>query len=613
MWLQRVTRSAMAGTLFAASLGATASARGQVAFRSTVELVRLQVAVFGSDDRPVMDLSPADFIVTEDGEERPVSVFIAPGDGPSEIVFAIDSSGSMERWQTREAAHALLAELNPLTCVFVLPFKEAPGQGAWGHPNAPHIQELVDGLQFDSDEAIYDTLLAAFRVLSDRDHKPSAVSSTTVHYPGLDELRWMRRPGPMLDTRAPPARGDCSAATNASDISGLPAAVRRAVVILTDGHDYASRATLDDVLLAAWGSGIPVFALAIVPRPSIGHAARRASPSMTALAEHTGGLVVRGGWYHGGLDPDPEFVEDVRKLGAALRGHYTLGYVPAEAGGDGPLIERRSIKVSVRRAGVDVLTVRDLVLGRGRSRGAAFQFSVDGFRQLDRWRPDEALEHFATAVTLAPSLGLAHYGRGIALAQLGRPAEALLALQQADTLAPWIPDLDSRLALVHLSLASMDLAWKHAIRAYDNGSEVSSLIARLSQLDPRPFDPDRVPAKPRVQMRSGAAPGLMGALQSPAILAALAAGLDASDEVSFATGGRRVFTLTMDITKAGYRSERLDLEGWITLVHPNGDKIAERKFKMRGAEAAVELTSTVEDLVAFIEKALMEARDDYRQ
>lgn len=615
-WPQRVVRSALTAALFAASVGTTASAQDPVVFRSTVELVRLQAMVFASDGGPVMDLSRNDFTVTEEGEERPISVFIAPDSGPSEIVFAIDSSGSMERWQTREAAHALLDELNPRTCVLLLPFKEVPGQGIWGHPDDPNLRQVVAELEFDRDEAIYDTLLAAFRVLDERerDRAPSERSSPEGSYPDLDALRWLRRPGRWLDTRIPPPDGSCTATSKSGDALRESGSVRRAVVVLTDGHDYASNATLDDVLLEAWGGGIPVFALAIIPRPrpGMGLPAAHASPNMTALAEHTGGLVIRGGWYSVVSD-DPHFVDDVRKLGLALRGHYTLGYVPAESGPDRPLVERRSIEVSVRRTGVDVVTARDLVLGRGRSRGAAFRFSLDGFWELARGRAEEALGHFATAVTLAPELGLAHYGRGITLARLERAEEASLALEQASRLAPWIPDLDAQLADSYLSSGRVDLAWDHAIRAYDNGSLVLSLIARLRQLDPRPFDPDRVPTTPRVQMRSGASPGLMGALESPAILAALAAAIDDSDEISFATGGRRVFTLTIDITKAQHRSQRLDLEGWLTLDHPNGEKIAERKFKMRDAEAAAALTAKVQEFLDFIEEALRERRNDYRQ
>ena len=69
-------------TLVAAA--AIAAVVQQPAFRSRVDLIRLDVTVVDKDGRPVRDLTVEDFVVTIDGTPRRVSFaqFIGPGEGP---------------------------------------------------------------------------------------------------------------------------------------------------------------------------------------------------------------------------------------------------------------------------------------------------------------------------------------------------------------------------------------------------------------------------------------------------------------------------------------------------------------------------------------------------
>lgn len=607
-----ILRFTLTWTALGISVVAAASAQDPVVFRTTAELVRLRAVVFASDGGPVMDLSREDFTVIEDGEERPISVFMAPSDGPMEIVLAIDTSGSMSRWPTRQGALVLLEALNPRSCVLVLPFDRKVRSGIWGHPGDPAVREFITKLLIGGSTAIYDPLLAAFRLLRRRRHPDvgPVVPSPQPRENGLDTLRRYRTPRAPQDVDLPAVAGECTIPFNPWAGAAERANVRRAVVVLTDGQDGESKAGLDDVLLAAWGSRIPIFALAILPLPSGGPIGggvgrppqTRLLSGMAALAAHSGGLVIRAGGYRPGSDR--AFLQDVHRLESALRGHYTLGYVPAKAGPDNPVLESRSIEVTVSRPNVDVLTSEELVLGRGRSEGAAFQISLDGFAEFTAGRAEEALEHFTTAASLAPKLGMARYGRGLALMALGRHAEATGALERAAELAPWIPDIEAHLAEMYLDAGRIDLAWEHAVRAYDNGSEVLPLIDRLQLVAPRPFDPDRLPTHPNIALEVGGSSDLLGAVVLPPLLAALAAALDNSDTVSFGMGGKRVVTLRVDVTKAKERFRKIELQGWLTLERSGGKKIADMKFKLEDAESAKELEAAAAEFVRFVERAL---------
>ena len=56
-------------------------------FTADVEMVRLSVAVFDSDDVPVADLGIQDFSLAEDGIPREISLLLTPRDTPLDICF----------------------------------------------------------------------------------------------------------------------------------------------------------------------------------------------------------------------------------------------------------------------------------------------------------------------------------------------------------------------------------------------------------------------------------------------------------------------------------------------------------------------------------------------
>ncbi|MFN5899053.1 MAG: tetratricopeptide repeat protein, partial [Planctomyces sp.] len=66
----------------------------------------------------------------------------------------------------------------------------------------------------------------------------------------------------------------------------------------------------------------------------------------------------------------------------------------------------------------------------------AQQLVAEGTELRGAGRHAEALQKLSQAVALAPDLADAHFGRGLCLTSLQRPAEAVLALENAVRLKP---------------------------------------------------------------------------------------------------------------------------------------------------------------------------------
>ncbi len=76
-------------------------------FQVVVDTVLLNVGVFSSDDTPKSELSPADFLVYEDGIPRRITYFL-PTSAPISVVLLVDCSQSMSVGAMDEAKKAAL-------------------------------------------------------------------------------------------------------------------------------------------------------------------------------------------------------------------------------------------------------------------------------------------------------------------------------------------------------------------------------------------------------------------------------------------------------------------------------------------------------------------------
>lgn len=271
------------------------------AFRSEVDVVSHSVAVVNRDGQPVQGLQVGDFTVYEDDERQEISVFLSPDDSPLDVALVIDSSASLFHYarSVRLAAKSFLIQLEPLDCVYLLPFNDEIGPGTWDRGLL--MPNKMDGIFMRGGTALYDALMHSLGILNRT--AASEPSSTGCGQP---------------ITMSAPGRPDR----------------RRAVVLLTDGADQNSQGRYDEVLDLARESAIPIF-------PVVNGEARnddRLRLILNRLAGETGGTVVDA------ARPDelPKAFADVVVM---LRASYLLGYLPPD--GDGALHEH-SVRVRSR-------------------------------------------------------------------------------------------------------------------------------------------------------------------------------------------------------------------------------------------------------------------------
>jgi Ca-activated chloride channel family protein len=271
------------------------SQRPDAQFRTTADLVVLNVRVTDRDGRHVAGLTARDFTVFDDGRAQPASVFVDE-DAPVTVGLIVDSSTSM--WAITDrliaGATAFAAASHPENELFAIAFNDL----RW--------PALPPAAPFTSDPDVFGEGLA--RVLQPRGRTAlfDAINA------GL----------------AYAARGTRS---------------RKALVVLSDGGDNASRTTLKDVLWKTQGSNVVVYGVVIADplepdaKPEV----------LRELACASGGEALA-----------PRTVDDVgRALGHIaedIRRSYTIGYMPTR-GAPGA---RHALRVVVSSAGHRGLRVR---------------------------------------------------------------------------------------------------------------------------------------------------------------------------------------------------------------------------------------------------------------
>ena len=258
-----------------AALAIPMRAAGQ--FRAAVNAVEVYASVTDGKGEPVTGLRREQFTVLEDGAVQPVETFIE-GDFPLSVAVAIDRSLSMagERLATaKAAARTLLGELRPSDQSMVIAISGRVEPVAPLSADRAGQLEAIDRLDAWSTTALHDAIVAA-----------------------IDQVQ---------------------AGTG-----------RRALVLLSDGHDRYSEHSAADVLTRARESDVMVYPVAL----------GRSRPGLFAeIAAATGGRS-----FHA---RDRRALDDVmRQVARELRHQYLLGYSPARPLTEGPG-EWRTIRVRV--------------------------------------------------------------------------------------------------------------------------------------------------------------------------------------------------------------------------------------------------------------------------
>jgi VWFA-related protein len=244
-------------------------------FRSTSsELVVLPVIVTDKQSRYISDLGRERFVVFDNGRKVPIELFTNE-DTPATIGLIVDASGSM-RSKLGEVLAATLAfarTSNPQDELFALRFNDDVRDAVTDHQmllaeDLGALEKAIGSVRAEGRTSLYDALIA-----------------------GLDHVR-----------------------------SGSRA--RKALVVLSDGGDNASQATLNQVLARARDSNAAIYTVGIYDENDV----EKDPGVLKSLARTTGGERF--------LPRSPgELMQACQRIAREIRSGYTIGYVPPDRDG----------------------------------------------------------------------------------------------------------------------------------------------------------------------------------------------------------------------------------------------------------------------------------------
>jgi VWFA-related protein len=208
-------------------------------FRSSLDLVSIAVVVRDASGRLVTGLAASDFEVLDAGEARPIAQFRSGDDGDARLALLVDASGSMRltggRERTRLATGLLAAAFRPADTASVFSFDSQVTRLTAYTSDPEALRSAVDSVASYGRTSLFDAVVETARTAS----------------------------------------GDTPRA--------------RAVVLLTDGLDTASRHTPDQAATVAARVDLPVYVLGVGAAMATDRAAARAA-DLAELARRSGGL-----------------------------------------------------------------------------------------------------------------------------------------------------------------------------------------------------------------------------------------------------------------------------------------------------------------------------------
>ena len=291
-----MNRSFLVAACVAAWLAAAASmlAQGaqQPSFRSTIDVVSLNVTVIDGANRYLTDLEQSDFSVFEDGVKQDL-VFFTRRPQPIALSLLLDSSASMEN---------KLETLQVAATNFV-------------HRLRPN--DLAQVIDFDSRVSIRQAFTANQSDLDAGIRQAVSGGSTSLHnaiYISLKELGKIK-------------------AQNDEDVR------RQALIVFSDGEDTSSLVSFEEVLDLAKRSETSIYTISLRGTDTNTRGFREAEFIMRQLAQETGGRSFF-----------PVKIEDLNsvysEIADELASQYTLGYTSKNGRNDGAF---RRIVVQVAR------------------------------------------------------------------------------------------------------------------------------------------------------------------------------------------------------------------------------------------------------------------------
>jgi Ca-activated chloride channel homolog len=261
----------------------------QTIFRTQTRLVVLHATAEDKEGHLMMELPKSAFQIYENGVRQEIKGFRRE-DVPVSLGLIIDSSASMtdKRDRVAAAALALVQSSNPDDEVFIVNFADTPSLDVDFTNDAAQLKKGLARVDSHGETAMRDAIRTAIDHLKGRNKKDKKV-----------------------------------------------------LVVVTDGNDNSSLASVESVMRAAQQSEVLIYSIALLSDETP-HEADRAKRALDALAHATGGQV-----YY------PKDVSEIDRIAPQIaheiRNQYIVTYSPASQEMDGSY---RQIRVLVDSPGV---------------------------------------------------------------------------------------------------------------------------------------------------------------------------------------------------------------------------------------------------------------------
>jgi len=270
-------------------------------FRTTIDIVSLNVTVIDGANRYIIDLEQPEFSIFEDGVKQDITFFTRRPQ-PIALSLLLDSSASMED---------KLETLQIAATNFVRRLK---------------ANDLAQVIDFDSRVSIRQTFTSNQSELEAAIRQAVSGGSTSLHnaiYISLKELGKVK-------------------AQNEEDVR------RQALIVFSDGEDTSSLVSFEEVLDLAKRSETSIYTIALRGTETNTRGFREAEFIMRQLAQETGGRSFF-----------PARIEDLNgvysQIADELASQYTIGYTSKNPKNDGAF---RRVVVQVARPGLTPRTKR---------------------------------------------------------------------------------------------------------------------------------------------------------------------------------------------------------------------------------------------------------------
>lgn len=253
-------------------------------------LVNTHVSVRDSRGRSVSGLTKDDFIVLDEGKQQPIIYFSQESNQPLRLALVVDRSRSVEK----VLAVAQVAARNFFSSVL------RPGK------------DRACVVAFDSGAYLAQDFTDDPNVLADTLSQLTAAGGTSLF--------------------------DAIYKTSRDKLSGTDEA-RRVILLITDGDDTTSRATISQAVEMALKNNVTIYALRLPDQDSLNVRDLRGKPVLDRLTEATGGRQIH-------FDGDKSrLAEFFTGLETEMRSQYSIGY-QFQSGSSASSFHRIAIKVT---------------------------------------------------------------------------------------------------------------------------------------------------------------------------------------------------------------------------------------------------------------------------